>query len=401
VNAMNTSYQKTVRSGHKNFRSVVHEPKRLFESYSEEEVLGKIIKESKNTMLSEYLQKRFQEYKEIGFPVFKRISLNRPNFKAVNFEKLCGPNSIADIDEQGMELIKKYDFEGTDRKYLLMAELFGNCGYYIRTQDDQDVGIIKLKYVDNSIFENSLFNLKPGSKAVIIRQINGNYSDTLRNGVIRGVIGRNSELVLINIIKTAKAGSISESGYFSLNDNSRLRVVEVSAGQGKYVSNYVYSMDGKNSVLRAAPLFMGAGESVSDIFHTIKFNAPAAIGVLEAKGVLKDRSSCIFRGTLDISKGAFDADGKESSFTLSLSPHAKMQTIPGLLVAENRVNASHAATLGSISEEKLYYMMNRGFSKTQAKKLISIGIFDELTEALELYDKEIAQETVDYVYSNL
>ena len=78
-----------------------------------------------------------------------------------------------------------------------------------------------------------------------------------------------------------------------------------------------------------------------------------------------------------------------------------MQTIPGLLVAENKVNASHAATLGSISEDKLYYMMNRGFSKAQAKKLISMGIFDELTEALDSYDKDIAQETVDYVYSIL
>ena len=207
--------------------------------------------------------------------------------------------------------------------------------------------------------------------------------------------------MLINIIKTAKADSISESGYFSLSENSRLKVIELSAGQGKFVSNYVYSMDGKNSVLRSAPMFMGSDESVSDIFHTVKFNAPAAIGVLEAKGVLKDRSSCIFRGTLDINKGAFDADGKESSFTLSLSPHARMQTIPGLLVAENKVNASHAATLGSISEDKLYYMMNRGFSKAQAKKLISMGIFDELTEALDSYDKDIAQETVDYVYSIL
>jgi len=398
---MNTLYAKTVRSGHKNFKSVIHEPKRLFESYSEEEMFKKIIKESKNNLLSGYQQKRFDEYKEIGFPLFRRINLNRPDFKAGNFGKPCGSNTISDIDEQGIELIKKYDFEGTDRKYLLMAELFSNCGYYIKTQDDQDAGIIKLWYDDTSIFENSLFSLKPGSKAVIIRQISGNYSDKLRNGVIRAIIERNAELVLINIIKTAKADSISESGYFSLSENSRLKVIELSAGQGKFVSNYVYSMDGKNSVLRSAPMFMGSDESVSDIFHTVKFNAPAAIGVLEAKGVLKDRSSCIFRGTLDINKGAFDADGKESSFTLSLSPHARMQTIPGLLVAENKVNASHAATLGSISEDKLYYMMNRGFSKAQAKKLISMGIFDELTEALDSYDKDIAQETVDYVYSIL
>jgi hypothetical protein len=55
--------------------------------------------------------------------------------------------------------------------------------------------------------------------------------------------------------------------------------------------------------------------------------------------------------------------------------------IPNLIVNTNDVLANHGASIGTISEEELFYIMSKGISKINAEKLIEEGfllsIFDE------------------------
>ncbi len=63
---------------------------------------------------------------------------------------------------------------------------------------------------------------------------------------------------------------------------------------------------------------------------------------------------------------------------------------PSLYVDENDVNAGHAASIGSIDEDKLYYMMTRGYSKSAAKKEIASGIFEPAIEILRKFNSKLA-----------
>jgi Fe-S cluster assembly scaffold protein SufB len=75
---------------------------------------------------------------------------------------------------------------------------------------------------------------------------------------------------------------------------------------------------------------------------------------------------------------------------LLLSEKARAEAIPSLLVDENEVNASHAASVGTLDEQKLYYLMTRGYSKLDAKKLMSFGIFEPFLDEVEKYHEETA-----------
>ena len=46
---------------------------------------------------------------------------------------------------------------------------------------------------------------------------------------------------------------------------------------------------------------------------------------------------------------------------------------PILKIDENEVEANHAAVVGKINDEHLFYLTSRGLSETEAKELITLG----------------------------
>ncbi|MDK2907520.1 MAG: Fe-S cluster assembly protein SufD [Petrotoga sp.] len=68
---------------------------------------------------------------------------------------------------------------------------------------------------------------------------------------------------------------------------------------------------------------------------------------------------------------------------------------------ENEVNAAHAATVGSIEKEKLYYLMTRGFSLEEAKKLISSGLFESAIDRIKVFDEGMSQVVKDVIFQRI
>jgi Fe-S cluster assembly scaffold protein SufB len=53
---------------------------------------------------------------------------------------------------------------------------------------------------------------------------------------------------------------------------------------------------------------------------------------------------------------------------------------PKLEIENNDVKASHAATVGKIDEDQLFYLESRGVNINEAKKLIVEGFLKEVEE---------------------
>ena len=88
------------------------------------------------------------------------------------------------------------------------------------------------------------------------------------------------------------------------------------------------------------------------------------------RGVLTDRASKLFRGTIDFKRGATGSVGDEQEDTLLLSPDVVNKAVPLILCGEEDVEGRHGATIGRLSEEMLFYMCARGYSEDDARRLI-------------------------------
>ena len=76
------------------------------------------------------------------------------------------------------------------------------------------------------------------------------------------------------------------------------------------------------------------------------------------------------RGTVDFQRGAKRGVGHESEDVLLFSPNARNRTAPLILCGEEEVEGQHAASVGRLDENKLYYLRSRGLSEAQARRLM-------------------------------
>ena len=86
------------------------------------------------------------------------------------------------------------------------------------------------------------------------------------------------------------------------------------------------------------------------------------------KGVLKDRSRTIYSGNVIIRQGAHECDAYQTNRNILLSEHAKADSIPNLEILSNDpVRCGHAASVGPVDEDTLFYIQSRGIPFEEAR----------------------------------
>lgn len=91
------------------------------------------------------------------------------------------------------------------------------------------------------------------------------------------------------------------------------------------------------------------------------------------RAVMKDSAAAIINGITKIEHGATKANGVQAEKVLMLSPKARGDANPILLIDEDDVTAGHAASVGQVNPEQVYYLRSRGLSKEDAERLIIYG----------------------------
>jgi Fe-S cluster assembly protein SufD len=120
--------------------------------------------------------------------------------------------------------------------------------------------------------------------------------------------------------------------------------------------------------------------------------APHATSNLLYKGALNDTSRSVFRGMIRVHPGAQRTDSYQTNRNLILSGKARADSLPNLEIGADDVRCSHAATVGQLDEEEIFYLLSRGIPKVEAIKLVIFGFFGEVLRQLEL--DEVRNELV-------
>ena len=153
-------------------------------------------------------------------------------------------------------------------------------------------------------------------------------------------------------------------------EGASVNVTLAELGAGRSLTSCKLRLLGEDSFAGIRSLYLGDKSRELDINYLITHAGKASRSRIEARGALLDASSKIFRGTLDFIKGAAGAKGSEEEYTVLLSPAVRNRSTPLLLCGEADVEGQHAASTGKLDENKLFYLMSRGLSETDAKKLI-------------------------------
>ena len=110
------------------------------------------------------------------------------------------------------------------------------------------------------------------------------------------------------------------------------------------------------------------------VFDTnLHHESPDSEGVMENYGIVRDEGKLHFLGTSAIDKGAKGSSTRQSAKIIIFDERCDGRCAPILKIDENDVRASHAAIVGKLNDEHIFYLCSRGLSLEQAKRLITLG----------------------------
>jgi Fe-S cluster assembly protein SufB len=129
--------------------------------------------------------------------------------------------------------------------------------------------------------------------------------------------------------------------------------------------------------------FANAGQ-IQDTGAKVIHLAPDTTSTVLTKSISKSGGRNVYRGLLQVNKGATGAKSQIRCDSLILDELSKSDTYPTMRINEDDVSIGHEASVGKISAEQLFYLQSRGLSEDEALAMIVNGFIDPIVKELPL-----------------
>ena len=343
------------------------------------------------------------------------------NLEALDFEDLVDPLNAADTTErvtaEGIEVLSFTEaldsheevveeaFGSTiapDTNYLtaLSAALF-TTGTLIYVPEDVDAEDVKIRAEMNSksLFSHTLVVTEESSSVTILEAIESGETDVegerYFSNLVEIVAGENSyvqygslqnldEDTYTYTLKRGDAGVYSTINWIEGNLGSRLTRSDIET-----------ELNGDSSETKIVGAFFGHDHQHLDVNARVWHKAEHTTADLVTRGVLDDEARSVYEGVQDVGRDAWDTNSYQRENTLMLSDQSEADASPKLIINNHDTEASHAATVGQVDEEDLFYMKSRSIPQEQARNMLVEGFFVPVLEEIEVDEfREDLQELI-------
>ncbi len=169
--------------------------------------------------------------------------------------------------------------------------------------------------------------------------------------------------------------------------------------EGNVVADFDSDLIGNGSHADLKVVALSSGRQVQGIDTRVTNFGCNSIGNILQHGVILEKGTLTFNGIGHIIKGAKGADAQQESRVLMLSDQARSDANPILLIEENDVTAGHAASIGQVDPEDMYYLMSRGLDQHTAERLVVRGFLGSVI--VEIPVKEVRDEMIATIEEKL
>lgn len=156
--------------------------------------------------------------------------------------------------------------------------------------------------------------------------------------------------------------------------------------EGSQIIDNTTNIMGDRSTSELKSVVVGTGDQKINLTSKIVQYGKETDGYILKHGVMKENASSVFNGIGYIKHGGTKSIANQESRVLMLSENARGDANPILLIDEDDVEAGHAASVGRVDPEQLYYLMSRGISRREAERLVIHGFLDPVVRELPIED---------------
>ena len=247
--------------------------------------------------------------------------------------------------------------------------------------------LILYSYLTSDLVSHGLnlrmdINLEDGSSLDIVNIANQNAKNNFLNFRQKINIGKNSVLKNYSL----DIGPTSNIKYsfndINLDKNSHLEYFIFSKGSKFSKHDINCSLNNDHGSVSLNGIIDLDNEKHHEIKTSINHNEENCKSYQLIKSVLNENSKGVYQGKIYVNSKAQKTDGYQLSRALLLNDDVEFNAKPELEIYADDVKCSHGSTSGNIDENSIFYLMSRGLSHAQSKKLLTNGFLNEVIEKI-------------------
>lgn len=215
--------------------------------------------------------------------------------------------------------------------------------------------------------------------------------ESFRNSVLKVLAKEGSRVNIYYISRSDDKNLALFSLVADIHKDANVHLIQVEIGSKKSFFHYTANLLEEGSGAEIDSIYFTNQDRELEIFYHINHIGKETKSRISVNGALKDRAKKTFKGTIDFKRGSSKSKGSEEEYATLLDDSVRNIAVPILLCREDDVEGVHAASAGKIDEDLLFYIMSRGLSLSQAKKII---VEAKLTPTLDLISDETLKNQI-------
>lgn len=308
------------------------------------------------------------------------------------------------------ELTKKYFMEKVtkynENKLTAYQQAFLNSGIFLYVPK----GVVIKQPIEAFLIQDSTVEQAMVSHVLIIAEEDSQLS-FIQHLTTKGDVA-NAAHCMVEVVSGANSrvhfSSVDELGKqtysvlhrrANLGRNARFDWAIGIVNDQNTLGDITSELIGEGSHSESKVIAVTTGKQSNGINNRVVNRGKHTTANISQRGVLLEKSELVFNGIGDIIHGASGANAEQENRVLMMSNQAHGDANPILLIDENDVIAGHAASVGQVDQNQLYYLMSRGIDKNLAQRLVIRGFLGAVLDEIPL--PEVRQEMIDMIERKL
>jgi Fe-S cluster assembly protein SufD len=286
-------------------------------------------------------------------------------------------------------------------KFTALHAAFRTGGTFLHVPRDTAVQlpIQTLTYLDAegaAVFPHTLVVVEPGSEVTFIDRYAGpDLRRAFSDAITEIVVGDGAHVRYVSIQEWGSGVTHLGIQRATVGRDATLRTLNIGFGAtlARAEAETILAEPGGFSEMLG--VFFADEDQHFDHRSIQDHVAPNCTSDLLYKGALRDHSRAVYSGWVHVRPDAQKTNAMQTSRNIVLSEHAKADAIPNLEIEANDVRCGHAASVGPVDEDAIFYLTSRGIPRPEAERLIVSGFFQEVLDRVRIVEvREGAEQAI-------
>jgi len=273
--------------------------------------------------------------------------------------------------------IVKYDAD----RFTALANAFQNCGAFVDVPEgvelDEPVQLVWTSRpgVASAVFPHTIVRLGAHARATIVERHLGE-AESFVCGIVEVELGPRARLDYVVFQQADGAARVVFRRGASCADGASMAWHVADLGGALARTALDLHLGGTGARGDTNALFFATGFANVDLSVDVGHAGAESESQTIVRSAASDRGHGRFTGAIDVGPAAHDCRASMRDDALVLSRDAYLEAIPALAIGAHDVSVSHAATVGSLDEEQLFYVQSRGVARGAAERMIALAFFE-------------------------